>query len=138
MRLDDLRSDSWHQIVAVIKRGKHPELSDLAAALSRGEPSIPPEAQCYLKGLLDGSIHRRGRKDKWSEPFAYVHLAVQVDSLRRLYESLPPEELGNKSPEEKAFLAAQMRYRTGPGTVRRYYQKGKRQMRLDREKRSAR
>ena len=62
IKLSDLRKDSWRVIVGKIKKGGCPEITDLAAALRRGETLIPTEAQEYIADLLDGTKRRaRGR-----------------------------------------------------------------------------
>jgi hypothetical protein len=60
VKLADMRSDSWVQLVFAIQRGEHPDHRLLAAALCRGE-KVPREAQAYLAGIVEKAPSLRGR-----------------------------------------------------------------------------
>ena len=54
--------EAWGPIQDQLKRGEHPELTEIARAL-RGHQSIPHDVRCYMADWLDGKLKRkRGRK----------------------------------------------------------------------------
>ena len=123
VRIADLKYDSWLQIAITLKRGKHPSRAHLISALRRGEP-VPPEAQAYIAGLLDGTVVARGRPSTWAGPYPYTGLMSEVDSQRVRFEIA-----GERSPMRKAFEVVAARHHISPETAEKYYRKGCTQIR---------
>jgi hypothetical protein len=114
VKLADIRSDSWFQLVSAIKRGEHPKHRLLAAALRRGE-DVPPAAQDYLAKIVErprsGSLTRgRPRKPLYTAEGNLWGQVVRAIERRERWNRLMAEALrrGEKVPPEAQVVLAEM------------------------------
>jgi hypothetical protein len=123
--LEDIADDSWMVLGARIRRGVHPEIKHLASALRRGE-NIPPDIQVYIAGLPDGSVSKRGRPKKWTDPMDLMMFAGDNDRDRRYYNLGMRWGGGEGSTAlEYALDLARRRHSISRDTAEKYYRKGR-------------
>jgi hypothetical protein len=121
IKISDLGDDGWLGILAKIRRGEHPKLDDLLAALRRQEPGIPGEAQLYLARLLSGDIDRRGRPTSaLTKTWRAGVLVIRVHRWHRVFR----DRHHVPDPQRRAFeqVAVERRWKNAQTAERKYRQ----------------
>ena len=132
LSIEDFRTDGWPRLARQIARGQHPKKKHLASALRRGG-EIPEVARNYIAGLIDGSIVRRGRPDKWKDDSKLALLAIDIESIRRMLKldvqdgRLKLQE--NQTVVQIVFGTFARKHKVDVDTIEKYYRKGKRLLR---------
>jgi hypothetical protein len=133
VELSDLRTDSWTQIAALLEAGGRPKISDLSAALRRGE-LVPKRAQDHIAALLTGEVRRkRGRHQALPDgenPKFYPFKKQQKRDLDEQFliiavAQLAKEKQDQSDPIQSAIEKIAPSRRVDASTLRRYYTKAR-------------
>ena len=98
--------EAWGPIQDQLKRGEHPELTEIARAL-RGHQSIPHDVRCYMADWLDGKLKRKpGRKPDKSIQRRFRDWALISEVNRWIDVIKSVEERRGIKPRGGAYWAA--------------------------------
>jgi hypothetical protein len=130
VKVSDLRTTSWTQIDALLEAGGRPKISDLSAALRRGEP-VPKRAQDHIAALLAGKVRRpRGRQElpdgehPKMYPFKKKHMRDFKEQMLIITVAQLVKEKRNQSDPIRSAIAQIADARNlDASTIRRYYTK---------------
>jgi hypothetical protein len=126
VKLADLRSESWAQLVSAIRRGEHPEHRLLAAALRRGE-NVPPEAQAYLARIVEKAPSLRGRgrpRGPKSKAKGILWEDLLLDERDVLIATLKEQRVAKAA--QVADERLEKKYRLGPDTLEKHWSRAAR------------